>query len=123
MTERKLLFTQVIVLVVIFGLVIFGMSHDYLWGVAWYSAIAHFLGGSWVALFAAWGQSMLRLPRNFIMYAGAALVVGIFWEIFEVSIGATHFPADMIDTMADLCMDVIGGAVTASALRYIWLRR
>ncbi len=123
MTGRQLLFAQVIVLVVLFGIVIFGMSHDYLWGVAWYSATAHFLGGLWAALFFTWGQGALRLSRSVAYVVVATFVLGVCWEIFEFSIGATHFPVDTVDTIADLIMDVIGGTMGALIMKYLWPRK
>ncbi len=123
MTERNLLFAQFVVLVILFPLVLFGISHDYLWGVVWFSAVAHFLGGLWAALCAAWGQGMLGLPRDFVLLVVAALVIGICWEVFEGLIGATHFPADTVDMIEDLIMDVVGAGTGALVMRYIWQRK
>ena len=123
MTAQRLLFAQVFVLAFLFPLVLFGISHDYLWGVAWFSAIAHFLGGLWVVLCAAWGQSMLALRNDFVVLVVAALAIGVCWEMFEVLIGATHFPADTVDTMKDLVMDVVGGLTGALIMRYLWLQK
>ena len=123
MTGTRLLFAQVFVLAILFPLVLSGISHDYLWGVAWFSATAHFLGGLWVALCAAWGQSMLGLPRDFVLLIAAALAIGIGWEVFEGVIGATHFPADTVDTVEDLVMDIVGGTAGALMMRYIWQRK
>jgi hypothetical protein len=89
----------------------------------WFSASAHFLGGIWVALFAAWGLNVLRFPRGFLIYVAAALVFGICWEIYEFMIGATHFPAGTVDTVTDIFMDIVGGAFGAFFARYVWARR
>lgn len=119
MTRTRLLLAQLIVLVPLLGVVLYGIAHAYLWDVAWYSAIAHILGGLWAALFFVWGQSMLGLPRNLMFCVIAVLVLGIFWEVFEFLIGATHFPVDTVDTVADLLMDFVGGMIGVRAMKYI----
>lgn len=123
MLGRTLLFAQLAVLCVLLPLVLFGIAHDYLWSVVWFSATAHFLGGLWAVLCFAWGQSILRLSRNFLTCVIAVFVLGICWEIFELLIEATHFPASTIDTVTDLIMDVIGGIVGVGLLQYLWLRK
>lgn len=119
MTSRRLLFIQLSILAILFPYVLFGIAHDYLWGVAWFSAIAHFLGGLWAVFFFAWWLDVLRLPRNLVLVVVATLVLGVCWEIFEYAIGATHFPVDTVDTMADICMDVVGASAGAFIMRYI----
>ena len=119
MTRTRLLFAQLIVLAPLLGVVLYGIAHAYLWNVWWYSAIAHTMGGLWALLFFVWAQNMLHLPRNFILCIIAALVLGIFWELFEFSIGATHFPFDTIDTVADLVMDFVGGMIGVRVMKYI----
>lgn len=122
MIEQKLLVGQALVLSTLFSLVLLGAGNDAHWSTFWFSALAHFLGGVWVALFAGWGSLVLHLPPRFLVCVSSALLFGILWELFEVQIGATHFPVDTVDTIADLCMDVIGGSSGALALRSLWLR-
>ena len=123
MLRRQLLFAQFIVLLILLGVVHAGLSRGYLWDLPWFSAIAHFLGGLWVLLAIAWVRNMWELPVHFALCIAAVFVVGICWEIFEYMIGATHFPADTVDTAADLCMDLIGAIVASVGLRYIWQRK
>ena len=123
MIRLRLLLAQIGVLAVLFPYVLFGTSHDYLWAVAWFSAIAHFLGGFWAVFSFAWGQNILRMPRNLVICVAAVFGLGIFWEVFEFTIGATHFPADTADTIADMFMDVVGGTAGALIMRYVWVQR
>src|SRR3989344_1924085 len=123
MRPRTLLFAQLAVLLILYPYVRFGISHDYLWYVLWFSAIAHFLGGVWAALFAVWAQSVLGFPRNLTGAVAAAFVIGILWELSEFFIAATHFSTDMIDTIVDLCMDATGGIAVALSVRYLWPRK
>jgi hypothetical protein len=122
MLNVRLLFSQLAVLTVLLIVVLYGLAHVHLWDILWYSSIAHFLGGLWVALFSAWGLNVLRFPRDFFIYVAAALVFGICWEIFEFTIGATHFPVDTVDTVTDILMDIVGGMVGALFARYVWVR-
>lgn len=123
MRPRTLLFAQLAVLLVLYQYVLFGISHDYLWRILWFSAVAHFLGGVWVALSAVWAQNVLGLPRNLVGTTAAAFVVGILWEVFEFATGTTDFPIDTVDTIVDLCMDVIGGLLVAYGISRVWPRK
>ncbi len=122
MTSRNLLIAQGAVLSVLFPIVLFGIAHEYS-DFVWFSAPAHFLGGLWVAFFAAWCLHLLRIPHVLLWAIGAALVFGMCWEIFELLIGATHFPANTIDTWQDIGMDMVGGGVGGFIVQRIWLRK
>ena len=113
MRPRTLLFAQLAVLLALYPYVRFGISHDYLWYVLWFSAIAHFLGGVWAALFAVWAQSVLGFPRNLTGTVAAAFVIGILWELFEFYTNnyIVGYPFDRIDTISDLFLDLLGGVL------------
>ena len=53
--------------------------------------------------------------------APIALVIGVWWEIYEVLIYFTILPSEnyLFDTITDLLMDSAGG-LTASVI-YLWL--
>src|SRR3989344_3428163 len=118
MYAKKLLVAQLVILAVLLFVVLYGIAHDYLWSIFWFSGLAHFLGGIWAGIFGIWVfRSSDASPRLFYCI-GVALALGICWELFEVVIGATHFPADTIDTVQDIMMDIVGGAIAGLTVRY-----
>lgn len=123
MLNMRLLVAQLAVLALLLLVTLYGLAHGHLWDVLWFSSVAHFLGGLWVALFAAWALNILHLPRSSIACVVAALVFGICWEVYEFTIGATHFPVDTVDTIADIFMDIAGGIFGTFFARDVWARR
>lgn len=117
MPARYALFAQLAVLLLLLPVVFYGIAHSYLWDTFWYSGLAHLLGGLWAGAVAIWFAHWRGFRGNFISCVMAALVLGIGWEVFELIIGGTHFPADTIDTAEDLIMDVVGGAVAGFIAR------
>ena len=86
------------------------------WKYLWFDIPMHFLGGVCVAL----GLSALPFFRIHVLerwrtptvYALTALLIGILWEIFEVTSGIMVIDETFIpDTVLDLTMDVLGGLV------------
>ncbi len=71
----------------------------------WVSPVMHLAGGAWVAAVALYLH--LRYPL-----AGVALV-GLGWECFEFVVDRATGARVMRwpDTIADLAMDIIGGAI------------
>ena len=122
MSATRLLFAQLIILIVLTNIVFYGLAHDFLWSVSWFSALAHLLGGMWAAMFAAWGMQFLGIRVRFLYCVLFAIVLGLCWEIFEVIIGATHFPASTFDTVEDIGMDIVGGVAGVFFVRYLWAR-
>ena len=122
MSATRLLVAQLIVLLILTYIVFFGITHDFYWSIFWFSALAHFLGGLWAGIFGAWLLEFRGISRSFLFCIAVALLLGIFWEMFELVIGATHFPADTVDTVQDIYMDIIGGVAGALVARYVWVR-
>jgi hypothetical protein len=86
------------------------------WKYLWFDIPMHFLGGVCVAL----GLSALPFFRIHVferfrtplIYASVTLLVGILWEIFEVTSGIMVIDETFVpDTVLDLVMDVLGGLV------------
>lgn len=81
----------------------------------------HFLGGLWLAGTMLWfrffSSTFLLKKRSvgqiFGWGVGAALGVGLGWEIYEASVGmvATGKINAISDTLSDLCFDALGGLV------------
>lgn len=98
----------------------------------YFDDIMHFLGGLLVGLVALRllfvsemaGFSHFNNTVAFLVTIGAVLIVGLFWELFEVFIGATQINAiDLRDTISDLVLDTIG-AIAAFWYYYkkVWRR-
>ena len=117
MSATRLLMAQLVVLIALVGIVFYGFDHDALWDTFWYSSLAHFLGGLWCALFAAWTMRFLEIPFHIQYCVLSAVLLGVGWEIFEVIIGATHYPASTLYTIADISMDIFGGLFGAYLVR------
>jgi len=86
------------------------------WKYLWLDIPMHILGGICIAF----GISVLpffriTVPPRFQTlsgYASMALLVGVFWEIFEVAIGIPFTEEGFIfDVILDLCMGVLGAII------------
>lgn len=95
-------------------------ENDWYWTLYWYDFMMHFLGGLWLGLFLSWlGTTplgswvpLLRSQGRVILLS---ILVGIAWEIYELTFGIT-FLADkgyVWDTSHDLVMDTLGAFVGA----------
>jgi hypothetical protein len=94
------------------------------WKYTWFDIPMHILGGICIAL----GISILPFfkiqlsPRytTIILYIIVALVVGILWEIFEFTFGISVYDETFVaDTISDLFMDVVGGAIGYSIVQSV----
>ncbi len=112
MYGRRFLFNSFFVLVVLTLLNLVGIIFSLYWRLWWYDIPAHVLGGVSVALAAAWLQAIRGERPTFLFCISAVFAVGVAWEIFEAVSGLTQFPQDTVDTIKDLCDDVIGGLIT-----------
>ena len=99
----------------------FSLYYIYLW----FDIPMHILGGITIALgyqsayiFKKYAQF---LPRTFLATLAAALVIGGGWEVYEYAVGVmTGGIFSASDTLQDIVMDAIGGAVgfvVAKAIR------
>ncbi len=121
-----LLYAQLVVLALLGVLDIWlGIYQGVYFTIWWWDIPAHFLGGVWVGLFAAW--FLQKRDRRFTIArcALAALAIGIGWEIFEYcfDLGGSDFMGYWADTLKDLSMDAAGGAIAAAVAlleRKIW---
>ena len=109
MSSRNLLIAQIISISVVACTHIVGLTHFLYWRWPWFDMPAHVLGGLWAGLFAAWALSLRKMPPRIMFCVGTAFVLGIIWESFEAVIGMTTFPADILDSLKDLSMGMIGG--------------
>ena len=112
--QRRLLFLQAIVLVVIAVLdIYFGLEQRYFWTISWWDIPLHILGGLWVGLFGAWALLILNIRVSVMQCIMAALLIGGAWELFEYAagLGGSVFMSYRLDTAKDLFDDMVGGAI------------
>jgi hypothetical protein len=114
---------QVIVTFFLSSIAILALTHVlamefYLyWTYHWLDIFMHLLGGVSVALgYASLPFFGIQLPKRFSTistYLLIVLVVGLFWEVFELSIGTSLTGEEdfVLDTVSDLVLDVLGGAL------------
>lgn len=114
-------------------LYIIGFIFRWNYSLWWYDLLLHFLGGIWVAIaankFLRGSTSLtftrLNLARPLFILAFVALV-GVSWEIYEFTIDELFFEERALwraqngntDTMTDLMMDLLGGAVVVVYMTY-----
>lgn len=102
---------QLAVLSILAGVHITALFNDLYWIVPSLDLATHFLGGVWSALFFYWlGAVFHRVPSS-VHVVALVLVLGVAWEIFELSFGISAATDYAIDTLTDLSMDVVGAIV------------
>jgi hypothetical protein len=104
-------FTSLFLVAVLHAL---AMQASLYWVYPWFDIPMHFLGGAVAAFgFLSWiGERFVPLQRaTLVRTVSFVLVVGIAWEIFELSFGLTDAIAYTVDTAMDLVFDVAGGMV------------
>jgi hypothetical protein len=116
----RLLFLHLFVsAIIIFCYSYLGLNHGFFWTYWWWDALMHLLGGVWAAFLLAWMQTLRQERFSLWHYVGFALFIGGAWELLEY---VGHFPRSPymsypLDTLKDLCVDAIGGAVTYYLIR------
>ena len=104
-------------LVVVAALNKLALYFNLYWSVWWFDIPMHFLGGFWVALSALWvisfSASQLLRARTvsiFIVTILIVLVIGLWWETFELYYGISKVAAPdfLADTITDIILDVVG---------------
>lgn len=127
--SAMLLYAQLLILIVLAILTIWFGIEKGLYGLVWWWDIpAHFLGGVWVGLFAAWFLQKYRRKFSVLTCVAAAFAAGIVWELFEyhAGIGGSAFMDYWSDTIKDMILDMLGGASAAFIARFemkLWRRK
>jgi len=94
------------------------------WVYDWFDILMHFLAGLCVSLFSLWlfyfSPLAREAPKNkkavLFVSLGAVLILGLFWEVFELFIWHTYDEPNFVaDTLGDIVLDILGGFV---AYRY-----
>lgn len=118
MPQRIFLFAQLVVVSILAAFHTYAMTHFYYWIYPWFDIPMHLLAGVWAGFFAAWILTLWGKAPALIFCVAVVLAIGIGWEAFEAVTGLTQFPADTLDTIKDLSMDVAGGIAAALFARY-----
>lgn len=115
--ERLLRFLGgLIAVIVLFHLT--AIRLDLYWNLWWFDIFLHLMGGAWLSLALLWliyYSGYIPAPhrplfREFLLVMFLVLAIGILWEVFEWSVGATFaIEGYWLDTMSDIACDVAGG--------------
>ena len=114
MTARRILYAQLVVVILITVLHLNGIQNDLYWRFLWLDTVTHALGGGWAGLFFMWMRALLQLELRFVWGIAGALILGVLWELFELAVGVGIEANYPLDTSIDLFMDAIGGFLGAS---------
>ncbi|OGG47978.1 hypothetical protein A3D66_02800 [Candidatus Kaiserbacteria bacterium RIFCSPHIGHO2_02_FULL_50_9] len=129
MSQNRLLFAILGLVAIIAVLHFFATYYGLYWTVRWFDTPMHFLGGMMVALFVSWvgmrAGMLARMTsgkRRFFLIIGATAIVGVLWELFELSISLRQEPGYLFDTLQDLLFDIVGGAIGYYAIYFSVLK-
>jgi hypothetical protein len=106
----------------------FAEHYYWYWLMRWFDMPMHFAGGIWLAGTVLWWRffsgKFTVSPNAKTIFAWAvlgAIGVGLIWEVYEAAV--SYFTVghmnDILDTIGDLVLDTMGGAVAAGIL---WVR-
>ncbi len=123
---KKKSFPVLLLVLILFIAIINGLAYQFswYWRIPWLDMPMHFLGGFWVGSVVLWFYSsgiFTQYLRIFVMSLGAAVVVGVLWELFEFNVDTFVVISKqngLLDTSSDIIFDIIGG--TAAATYFIF---
>ena len=122
MTKRSSFAILAALLYAILALHLLALYFYWYWMFWWYDILLHFLGGLWLGGTTLWFLQYVRKEpigraAQYIIPTIAVLIIGLGWELFEFSLDTFIIfrTNDIIDTMSDLGMDVVG-SLTASLI-------
>ncbi|MBP6856284.1 MAG: hypothetical protein KBC42_01925 [Candidatus Pacebacteria bacterium] len=122
MTVQKRILTEIFLLIAgIFLVNIMAMKFHWYSIVWWFDMPMHTLGGMWIALTSLFVYKYRRTtydditnPKKlFFVALICVIIIGLLWEIFEFgmeTVGTLDL-ANPIDSISDLCFDLVGGVV------------
>jgi hypothetical protein len=123
MTSRNLPVLLLVVVLFIWGVNLIAEKYHLYYMIWWLDIPMHILGGAWVALLSLYLYNHAPFPRrkdhstSFVVAAmlSSALVIGVFWEVFEYSVEHLVKLNDngVFDTLKDLCDDMLGALLAA----------
>ncbi len=126
----RYIFLSITVLLTILLAGLHAAAYEYYlyWSYWWYDILMHGLGGVTLASIALWFY-LYQAPESFTSAYGrltftlaVVIILGLGWELFEFFVGSQIYQTErsyIIDTIADMGMDVAGGLMAYLATRYI----
>lgn len=92
---------------------VYALEHYWYWTYWWLDILMHGVGGVVIGLLVT-----LFMTRRLWLIVALTLLVGMVWEVFEVSIGISiSEPNFLFDSTVDLVMDLLGGAAAYAIIR------
>lgn len=125
MTIQKRMLLKILFLIVgIFVVNLLAMKFHWYSIVWWFDMPMHAVGGLWVSLatlfiykYRSTTAEDISYPRKiFFISLMSVFVIGLLWEVFEFGIekiGVVDL-ANPIDSLSDLCFDLVGGIIGTS---------
>ena len=118
MDRKRLVKHLVFLMFFIFIVNLSAQQFHWYFSVWYFDMFMHFLGGFWVGLVFLWffsreSTSLEPFLQLIFKVIFAVLMVGILWEIFEISIDKIIIqnPFNALDTFSDIFFDLTGGLV------------
>jgi hypothetical protein len=112
MPERFTFFFFILTFVLFFVVNILTRVFSLYWVYPWFDTPMHILGGAVIALgFHSMPSIVARVPRKnrtLLITLACVLSAGVFWEMFEYTVGYQREVAYIFDTVVDLTGDIIG---------------
>ncbi|MBI4093951.1 hypothetical protein HY417_03225 [Candidatus Kaiserbacteria bacterium] len=118
--QRTILLVQLAVLTALATVHIIALANDLYWLFPSLDLLTHFLGGVWSALFFYWVMIASSRSPSVLSIIAYVLVLGVAWEVFELTVGISAGAHYARDTLSDLFMDFVGACVVVFALRYFF---
>ncbi len=109
--KKKILVRIVSLIVTIFILNYLALKFHWYFSIWWFDMPMHILGGFWVGLCFIWYLKPKDLSfNNIIKIILGFLVIGLLWEIFEISVDKIIMqnPFNVLDTISDICFGLTG---------------
>ncbi len=115
--NKKLLRNTTIVFIIIGILNYIGNKLLLFWTTWWHDMILHFLAGfvismSVVLFYQAFLRNSKFTKKNIVLISIlASLIIGVFWEIFEIYFSITSLSDGLLfwrDTISDIILDILG---------------
>lgn len=121
------LYVALILSMVLLGLQLLALEHDFYWVYWWFDVFMHFFTGFILGLFVYWvlfdsrifgnGDTLRKSTRTLMVFT-CVMVIGLLWEAMEYAYGLTNshegYP---VDPLLDLALDG-AGAVLATLLGF-----
>ncbi len=119
MTKKKLFISLSFLLYIVAALQMLALYFFWYWSYWWYDIMMHFLAGLWVGGMVLWvyffsGSTKISRPirksHAYLMAISITFLIGLSWELFEFSLDTFIIfqQNDLMDTMGDLGMDILG---------------